>query len=78
MKKGRKFFQIAFLVVGALTVCEFLFVRGLFSWLIAVAAVAAMGLVNAALAAKDRDWNGALLYILSSVALCMGYFVLPV
>ncbi|GEM_PF-5353874 len=31
-----KYFQIAFLVVGMLTSLEFIFIRGMFTWLIAV------------------------------------------
>lgn len=37
----KRSFQIAYLAVGALTVLEFLFVRGMFTWLIMTIAVAA-------------------------------------
>ena len=46
MSKTR-IFEIAYLVVGALTVLEFLFVRGMFTWLIAMAAVVALGTLYA-------------------------------
>lgn len=39
----KRSFQIAYLAVGALTVLEFLFVRGMFTWLIMTIAVAAAG-----------------------------------
>lgn len=72
-KKGA---QIAFLAVGALTVLEFLFVRGLFTWLVMVLAVVALGAVNIVLSARDRRWQEGLHYLLTTVALCMGYLVL--
>ena len=74
--KLRKALQITFLVVGLLTVLEFLFVRGMFTWLVAVAATAAAGLGNVAISLRDRRFCDAALYALCSVALCMGYFVI--
>ena len=76
MKEVKSGFQIAYLIVGVLTVLEFLFVRGMFTWLMAVAAVVFTGAGNALLAARDRDWMGMLLYLLCTAALCMGYLVL--
>lgn len=74
--KSKKYAQIAFLIVGALAACEFIFVRGMFTWLLAVGAVAIVGAVNIVISAKQKDWLQALLYLLASVALCMGYLVL--
>jgi hypothetical protein len=72
-KKG---LQTAYLAVGFLTVLEFIFVRGMFTWLIMVLAVALLGAANVIAACRDREWMPALNYILSTVALCMGYLVL--
>lgn len=74
--KTAKYFQIAFLAVGALTALEFIFVRGMFTWLIAVAATALVGAINVILCAKHKDWLQACLYVLTVTALCMGYFAL--
>ena len=74
--KIAKYFQIAFLVVGALTALEFIFLRGLFTWLIAVTAVIVVGSLNVIINIKDKEWLQASLYILSTIALCMGYFTL--
>lgn len=68
--------RTAFLVVGALTVLEFVFVRGMFTWLLMVLAVTALGAANIVLAVRDREWGSALHYLLTAVALCMGYLVL--
>lgn len=74
--KASKFLQIAFLVVGVLDILEFLFVRGMFTWLIAVAAVAVVGILNIIVSLKNKEPLLAALYTISAIALCMGYFVL--
>lgn len=76
MTKMKLFAQAAFLVVGALTVLEFVFVRGMFTWLIAAALTVVLGAVNVVLCGRDREWMSGGLYILTTVALTMGYFVL--
>ncbi|WP_240377951.1 hypothetical protein [Bacillus piscicola] len=73
--KSIKYLQVAFLFVGVLAVLEFTLIRGMFSWLIAVAAVIVVGSLNVIVNFKHKEWLHALLYILSTVALCMGYFV---
>lgn len=69
-------FQIAFLLVGVLTVLEFIYVRGLFTWTLAVGATLLLGAINVLLSAKDKEWIPALHFALTTAALCMGYFVL--
>ena len=71
-----KYFQIAFLVVETLTALEFIFLRGMFTWLIVVTAVIVVGSLNVIINIKDKEWLQASLYILSTIALCMGYFTL--
>ncbi len=75
-QKGRRLWKVVFLAIGFATVLEFLFVRGMFTWIIAVAATAAAGIVNIVLSLRDRRFLDAALYLLSGVALCMGYFVI--
>lgn len=70
---NRKGLQLAYLVVGSLTVLEFLFVRGVFTWLIAISAITVLGIVNVFASIKDHDVMEAALYVLSTIALCMGY-----
>jgi hypothetical protein len=76
MTRYKLFAQTAFLVAGFLTVLEFVFVRGMFTWLIAAALTIVLGLVNVVLCCRDREWMPGVLYILAGVALTMGYFVL--
>lgn len=74
--KASKYFQIAFLIVGVLVALEFIFIRGMFTWLIAVAAIMLVGALNIIVSIKHKEWLQAALYILSTIAFCMGYFVL--
>ncbi|MDO5112642.1 MAG: hypothetical protein Q4E65_10085 [Clostridia bacterium] len=74
--KLKKCFALLFLIVGFLTVLEFVFVRGMFTWLIAVAASILAGGANILLCLRNRQWMDAALYLLATVALCMGYLVI--
>lgn len=74
--KASKYLQIAFLIVGTLTALEFIFIRGIFTWLIAVSAIMIVGALNTIINIIYKEWAQAFLYILSTVAFCMGYFVL--
>ena len=68
--------QWAYLTVGFLTVLEFCFVRGMFTWLLMVTLVGVFGAVNVLLACLERRWAEGAFYILTAAALCMGYFLL--
>lgn len=74
--KNSNYFRLSFLIVGTLTILEFIFVRGMFTWLIAVTAVTIVGIMNMFMSIKDNDWAEAGLYLLATVALCMGYLVI--
>lgn len=74
--KVKRGFQIAFLLVGFLTVLEFLLVRGMFTWIVMVLATALFGAVNILLCCRDREWLPALHYLLTAAALSMGYAAL--
>lgn len=73
MKKSRAICQIVFLATVALAICEFVFVRGQFTWLMAVGAVCVTGLIDAALALRDRAWLAAVQDVLTAAAVCMAY-----
>lgn len=76
MTKFNRGAQAAFLAAGALTVLEFIFIRGMFTWLIAVALVTILGALNIVLSCRDREWRTAFHYVLTTVALTMGYLTL--
>ena len=48
-------FQITFLLVGFLTVLEFVALRGQFAWVVMVGATVAFGLINILLFCRDRE-----------------------
>ncbi len=73
MKKNNTL-QIAFLVVGTLTALEFIFVQGLFTWLMAVGATIIVGSVNIIMSIRNKQWFEVWTFALLIVALCMGYF----
>lgn len=74
--KARNIWGILFLVIGVLTVLEFIFIRGMFTWLMMVALVSVVGLVNIVLSLRARRFYAAAHFLLTSVALVMGYFIL--
>ena len=74
--KNIKYLQFAFLFVGVLAALEFILVRGMFTWIIAVAAVIVVGGLNIIMSIKHKKWLQALHYTLTTVALSMGYFVI--
>lgn len=74
-KKGFMALQILYLFVGFLTVLEYIFIRGMFTWLIAVVTVVVMGALNIIASIKNKNLLLAALYILTTISLCMGYFM---
>lgn len=69
----RKTFQALFLIAGILTILEFIFIKGMFTWLIMTSIVCLVGVINIFLAIKDRNYMEAFLYLVASIALIMGY-----
>lgn len=72
----RRLLKILYLIVGALTVFEFIFVRGMFTWLIAVISISVIGLLNVLSSLKVKNYNEVSLYLLATLALVMGYFII--
>ena len=69
--KNLKLLQIAYLIIGTLAVLEFIFVRGMFTWLIAVAAVLIIGVINVIANLTQKQILNALMYVLCTEASCM-------
>ena len=70
----KRFAQIAFAVVAIATILEYLFVFGSFTGPLAMALVWIVGIINIVVAAKDKKTNEAVLYLIATVALNMGYW----
>ncbi len=74
--KFQKFFQILFLCVASLTILEFIFIKGMFTWLLAVSATIVCAMLNILFSLFKKEWLMAYFYFLFAIALCMGYFAL--
>lgn len=72
----KKIFPILFLVVGFLTVLEFIFIAGMFTWILMVISTSIIGLINIFIEVKNRQYLQAILYLLATTALVMGYLKL--
>ena len=75
--KARTVFSVLFLVIGAVTVLEYSFVGavggGMFTGPLMLALSCISGLINIGWEIKNRSWMQALLYLLCTAALSMGY-----
>ncbi len=74
--KNQKNLQIAFLVAATLTVLEYSFVQGLFTWLMVTALVVILGAINIIFCLKEKQWINAYSYLIFIIALTMGYMQL--
>ncbi len=72
----KKYLRLAFLIVATLTVCEFIFIRGLFTWLIAMGTTIILGSINILLSLIEKDIYEAYLYFLCTLAISMAYLSL--
>lgn len=72
----KKVFKILYLVIAVLNIMEYLFISGLFTAPIIMIVIMLVGLINIVLSVKDKMYLDALLYLVSTVALNMGYWKL--
>lgn len=73
--KIKKYLLIAYLIIGTFTVIEFIFIQGMFTWLISVITAIIIGALNIIISLRYKEWLQSFLFLLATVALCMGYFV---
>lgn len=73
LNKIKKFFSILYLIVGCTTILEFLFIQGMFTAPFMMLLVAVVGIINIVMELIDKKYIYALNYLVSSIALCMGY-----
>lgn len=75
MEKASKIFDLLFLIVAILSLIEFIFIRGMFTWLIAVLALLLIGFIQIVFCIKNKAYYKAALIALVVVGICSGYFV---
>ena len=69
----KQLYKIIFLVIGFLTVLEFCFVQGMFTGPLMLGLSALCGLVCVVIELCRKNISAALLYLLCTAALSMGY-----
>lgn len=70
------FFKSFYDVIAIVTILEYLFIAGMFTAPIAMALVWIVGIINVLLSMKEKNYQEVLLYLISMVALNMGYWKL--
>lgn len=73
-KKIEKAAEVVFLIIGFLTILEYLLIQGMFTAPIMIAASIIAGVFNIILACVQKRYRNACFYLLLTVALNMGYF----
>lgn len=68
--------EISFLIIGFITVLEYMLVRGLFTAFIMMALSVIAGVINCLLALVYKKYMNFLFFLLLTIALNMGYIVL--
>ncbi len=67
---------ILFVTASIAAILEYLFICGMFTGPLVMLIVLVLGLVNTAISAKQRDGKTATLFLIATIALCMGYWKL--
>lgn len=72
----RNVFKVLFLIIGIATILEYIFITGMFTWLIAATGCIIIGVINMVWDVKNKEYLDSLLYAIATVALVMGYLKL--
>ena len=70
----KRIFYILFAAVSFAAIAEYLFVCGTFTGPLVMFLALAIGLANIIVSVKNKDWRAALLFLIATIALCMGYW----
>ena len=73
MKKAELIVGIVFIVSAFLALYEFIFIQGMFTWLMALALVAVTGLAAIVMALINKNYRLAITDLLFIIALTAGY-----
>ncbi|MEA4912133.1 MAG: hypothetical protein VB092_05945 [Oscillospiraceae bacterium] len=76
LQKTSRILEALYLIVAALTILEFLLIRGLFTGPLAVALVLLTSAANVVVHGLQKRPFDALRDLLLALALCMGYYVI--
>ena len=73
MKKASKIIDIIFIIVSILCLCEFIFIRGMFTWLLSFAAIIIFGLIQIIFSLINKSYYKALITLLLVISICSAY-----
>lgn len=76
MKKASKVIDIIFIIVASLCLCEFIFIKGMFSWLLSFGAIILFGTVQIIFSIINKSYYKALMTLLLVISICSGYLAL--
>ena len=74
--KTERIAAVIFLIIGILTVLEYLFIQGMFTAPIMIFLSVVVGVGNIVIAFANRKYMNVLFYALLTIALNMGYFMI--
>ncbi|MCD8150338.1 MAG: hypothetical protein LUE92_12445 [Clostridiales bacterium] len=72
----KKLFYVLFVIFSIAAILEYLFICGTFTGPLAMLLVLVAGVANIILSAKNREGSIALLFLIATIGLCMGYWKL--
>lgn len=73
MKKAERIIDILFVLVAVLAIAELMFVRGMFTWILAAGAVCIVSIAEAILSALSKSTMKMVMAILFALAIVAGY-----
>lgn len=76
MEKMSKIVDIIFIIVATLCLAEFVFLRGMFTWLLSFCAMILFGVIEIIFCLINKNYYKAVLVFFLVVAVCNGYWVL--
>ena len=76
MKKASKIIDIIFVIISILCLCEFIFIKGMFSWLISFCTIILFGAVQIIFSIINKSYYKAIITLLLVVSICSGYLAL--
>lgn len=73
MKKVSKVIDVLFIIVTLISLYEYNFIRGMFSWILSFGLIVLFGIIQIIFSLLNKSYYKALLVLLLVVSICSGY-----
>ena len=73
MKKVSEVIDVLFIIVTLLSLYEYNFIRGMFSWILSFGLIILFGIIQIIFSLLNKSYYKALLVLLLVVSICSGY-----